>query len=185
MDIKKELEEISSSQNFGASIYNELKKQEEELINQQNELLKKMHLINIISAAHEIESLIENNFFDKNGVKFLEIITGTDYHNNKEVYFDCLDKDKEFAEHPSDDEDNNYYPNLLSKIFKIEELNLELTNIKFKSDDNKTFELKVGVGEKILKLFLSKELKAIYDYNKMQVDVPNNNNNENGKRLKI
>ncbi len=172
MDITKELLEINSSKDAGASLYQDIKRQQEEL-------LQKRHIVQILCAATEIEILIAEGFFEKDKVKFLTISGDQDYNGNCRIVFDGLDKDQEYAMGATAD----YYERLFENIFKYKELDVFLTDIDFNTD-NYNLELVPGITEKILEILLSADLKKVYDYNKMQLEMPSNNKN-NEKKLKI
>jgi hypothetical protein len=171
MDITNDLKKILLNNKYGDEIVINIKKK-------QDELVIKLHLFKIISLSNKVEKAVNKNFFEGTNIKFIEM--------------ECLhDEDGLFINFSLSDKNHtliasSHYPK--QKIFfnslfsHIKDLDVNLSNqILLKSYH--ILELKFGVGEKLLDLFLSEELKKIYDYNKMKIDLPNSN--EKVKKIKI
>jgi hypothetical protein len=177
MDIKKELKQIILNGKVDDEVFADLARQNEELKKQQNELMKKEHLFKVISLANKLENAAKENFFIKDGVHWVHIECpenqyGYGIHfwllNKSEEMIDGVEKQEEFME-KSLLEINNFNPDYANE---------EVTSGYY------YIELTPGIKEHILNLFLSDELKKIYDYNKMQLELPRNNKTE-AKRKKI
>lgn len=56
----------------------------------------------------------------------------------------------------------------------MKDLNIEFYSEKLKDNSKHCLELKLGIKEKILDLFLCEELKKVYEYSNMQLDLQDN-----------
>lgn len=170
MDIKADLEEIILNDRCGDEIVANMKKQ-------QDELIIKVHLFNVISLSHKIKKAIEQNFFSSTDIKYFDMECLHD-EEGLFIHFNLNDKNQKLLV-------SSCYPaqkQFLNSVFsQVKDLDINLCNktlLKYH-----ILELDVGIEEKLLDMFLSEELKKIYDYNKMLIDLPNGN--ENSKRLKV
>lgn len=182
MDITKELKYFNLNDNYGINVIEDIEKQ-------QKKLMEKMHLFTAISVAHEFEDTVATKFFERNGVYFFKL--NFEFEYGMQGYlpnFEALNKSKiKIYEHYSNGQKTKetiFFNSIISKMIGI---NMNLVNRELKMEEI-IFELKPGIGNQILNLFLTKELKAIYDCNKMQNDLENEleqTNKNINKRLKV
>jgi hypothetical protein len=93
--------------------------------------------------------------------------------------FWLIDKDGEYISKKVPEQEN-----FVKMLFeKIEDFNADFINEKNLCGECK-LELKCGIGEKLLNFFLSDELRKVLDYNKINLELPNNNE-PNKKKSKI
>jgi hypothetical protein len=177
MDIKKELKQILSKGKVDDEVFVELSRQHEELRLQQIELLKKEHLFKVIALANKIENSVEGDFFSKDGIQWLHIECPENQYGYG-IHFWLLDKSEETMINV--DEQEKFIENLFSEIHNF---NSDFANVEVISGYY-YIELVPGIKEHILSLFLSDELKKIYEYNKMQIELPGKNKN-NSKKIKM
>jgi hypothetical protein len=189
MDIKKELEDFENSDDCGDKLIANIKIKEEEF-------KKKGYLFKIISFSKKLENLIKQDIFSSNGIKFIRIrFNSVNNAYNKQVYsvrYDFFNENRDIISCFTYNDKHNRsltkpavsFNQLFDSCSLNDGFSKNFVNSGIDDNDKYIFELKIGIAEEILQLFLSDELKAIYDYNKMQIDVPSNNN-ENDKRLKI
>ncbi len=174
MDITKDLRRVMANDSSPNQIIDEIHKQ-------QNELRLKAHLFKVLSLHKAIEETINDNTFKNTGIEFIHL----------EFLYD-IDKDehKGFTVNYSlHDINNNIIPRfkvsqtngLFRKaFFEIKNVDINLTNSE-ELEKYHMFEVKPGLGDKLIDLFLNKELKTILEYNKMQISLENNNGNKAGK----
>ena len=172
MDIKEELKELMNDDKSANSLMAE--------INQEKvKLEKKLHIIQVVSITNRMEKAVEEKFF--NDFDFI----------NYEIRFYSL----EFSVNYTLQNKGKRTPskNISPEIVKfLDDLSSDIQSLnpKYKNDRlsnlnrEHKLELKPGIGEQMLELFLSKELKNIVDYNKMQLELPTNNDSIS-KKLKI
>lgn len=177
MDIKKELEKLNSTKGFGENII-------KDIINEQEELEKKLYLFKVMVLANKLEDAVGKDFFKPEQIASVKIFF---------EFYDHIYVDTEFylitesGEKVSESHNKIYYE---KPILFFGELFGELgrNKVDFISSDNELKEIKIelksGIKEKVLEIFLSEELKTILEYNKMELDLPNNNEN-NSKRMKM
>jgi hypothetical protein len=175
MDITKELKELNSTDNFGNKILQELEVQ-------QDEFNKKLYLIQMLSAAKEIESMVNEGFFKLNNIDWLYMNI---YESKFEKKFHKITMRVGGENFIKDSHEQEFYNLKIKKIFKnIEEINLKLVNEELLINHEFYLDLIPGVEQKILDLFLSDELKKVLEYNQMQLEL-SNNNDSNNKKLKL
>lgn len=181
MDIRKELVQITEDSNYAENLV-------EGIAFQLEELVKKSYLFKVIAFANTMEKVVESGLFKEESVKYIVpecFYAGNEYTGNKGCEFGCSlidDKGRTFVQ----DSSGGYTQSakiIRSALNKVEGFSAELVNDKFLGVDHR-LELTIGIGEKIIDLFLNEELKKIYDYNKMQLEVPNYNDSST-KKLKM
>jgi len=177
MDITEELEKIDNNPNAGDNII-------EKALIEQNELLKKIHLLKVISAATKVEDLITTDLFKKEKIKSIQFILASSGDYNYKIDFDLLNENNDIvASHYTQ---YNKLAKNLNEIFTIiGEFDTKLINEQHFSDDQQPItELNLGVREKIIDLFLCNELKKVYDYHRMKSELFTNNE-VNSKKMKM
>lgn len=175
MDIKKELKQMDLELKSAEDIVEDIYAEHRELIRQQKELTKKEHLFKVISLANKMEESVQTDFFTKKGIKWLYVECQENQYGYEVVSL-LLDKSENVMH---EEKQETFITNLFSKIesFDIKHANEEIENGYYH------IELVTGIKDNILNLFLSNELKKLLDYNKMQIELPNNETSL--KRMKI
>jgi hypothetical protein len=185
MDIIKELKEFEFSADFGDSLIQELKVKEEEA-------RKKRYLIRVISLAKRLESLISTNFFRNAGIEFirfeLDLIprrVGEPVYTFNSEFFD---KDRNiissYVKEGVITDEAHCLRGIYNKFILPEGLPADLVSSKIQDSLKHFLELNSEFREQILDLFLSDELKKVYDYSKMNMELPHNDI-KGGKKLKV
>jgi hypothetical protein len=184
MDIVKELEQITESDNFGNDII--LK-----TMHERDELEKKIQMLKTISLAERVESIVNTDLFTKEGMEFLQLSCEYDQdYGGYRAEFHLLDANKEIIASYYEAFENKQVE-ILHNIFEnLYPFDFDWANPKFKQG-SADIELKPGVKEHIIEVLLNNELKQIYNqakiqisYNKMQLELPGNNEG-NIKKLKM
>jgi hypothetical protein len=170
VDIKEELKAIISNSRDTDDLVADIE-------NQKFELLKKSHLLKTISFANKIENFVKNDVFVEKSIGFIELEYLYADLSAGQITFDLLTKDGQYI--VINAHDHSLVKEALSHIIGF---NDEFVNNDFAGDSYK-LELKNGVGQEIMDLFLSDELKKIYDYSKMQLELSENAGNH--KKLKM
>lgn len=175
MDIKNELKEIT----LNSDSVNEVIKS---IMDEQEKLEKKLHLFNIISLADKIEKFVEEGYFDNPKVISLNLVF--DFQNY--IYFSTGFFLKDEDNNILSMDDNKIYYEKPMLFFKEIFSDLGWFKVNFMSEDHEPKELilEIGIKDKILDIFLSEELKSIYEYNKMQIDLPDDNISS-AKKIKV
>ncbi len=173
MDIKNEIEELELSNDFGEQII-------KNAIHEQEQIVKKIYLLKVLSLAKQVDDLTKTDLFSENGFEFIQITYEYDDQNFK-LEFYLVDKDEEIVASSYDADDQ---VEVLSDIFgSIYPLELDLVSHQLKGNTI-NIPLKPGIKNTIIQLLLNPELKNLYDYNKMQSDLPENSE-KNSKRMKM
>jgi hypothetical protein len=168
MDIIKELKNLKTDKNGLNQIIQNIEFEKEELN-------KKLYLLIVINLAERLEEFISTDLFKSSKISYIEIIPSFDNFNEKNFYINSrfLKEDKT-AFQGKILNDDRILENLHTMFKEVSEVSFNLVNPKvIKNDQILKFEL--GIGEKILDIFLSDDLKAIYQYNQMQIELPDNN----------
>jgi hypothetical protein len=187
MDIIKELKEFEFSADFGDGLIQELKVKEEEA-------RKKRYLIRVMSITKKFENLMSTDFFKNAGIEFIRFeldliprrVGDKVYTFNSEFF----DKDRNIISSYIDKEQGiiTNEAGCVNKLFQTfilhEGLPPDLVSSEIYDGSKHTLDLKADVNEEMLKLFLSQELKQIYDYSKMNMELPHNDI-KGGKKLKV
>ncbi len=177
MDIKEDLKKIATNSDIGINIINQA---EEE----QYQLSRKIHILKVVYFAETIKKLVETDFFSKDKIEYLQL--KYKYDDNIEtdtLEFHLLNSNSEKVGGIYD-EDCHEQSKFLYPYFSIFfEFDADLINNKIKTNFI-NLELNEGIEEAILGLLLNEELKKIYDYNKMNTDLPNSNNSSS-KKIKM
>ncbi len=178
MDITQELPNFNLANDYGSNIVEDIKRQ-------QQELSKKLHIFSIVSFMNELEDKIGTKFFERNGIHFIKIMCEHEYDVGYILSFESLNKSKITI---SPTYSNGGYTKealFLRDIFnKIKGINYNFTTRELTRSSEIILSLEPGISEKILDLFLNEDLKKVYQYNKMKVDLPESTDN-NSKKLKV
>jgi hypothetical protein len=176
MDIKNELQSLNSNDKLGLEIVKKLELE-------QLELLKKMHIFKSVLLANQLERLVSTDFFSKVGMNILKL--NQKYHKDfgHNINFYLVDERR--------NKNYTYYDTftveqavVLHKVFEnFGMFNIELTDKKLMENMHISFDLKPGIKEKFLEIILSKELKSIYEYNNMGLELENNNSSSKKPKL--
>jgi hypothetical protein len=172
MDIKKELMELSSSDNFGDKIL-------ENMEYEKQEFNKKLYLVQMLSTAKKLDRIIEVGVFQNNDIDSFRVnVFGTTLKKKfHKIMFNCTGED--FI---TDSHEREFFNIKLKEVFNnIEEIDLSLVSEKMINKPEFYLDLEQGIGQKILDLFLSDELKKVLEYNNMQLELPSNNEINNKK----
>jgi hypothetical protein len=178
MDISEELKQIATNDKSADDIVTDINQQYEDLVKQQHELVKRQHIFRVMSLARRMEEAVEQGFFNIKNLHLLEVECHETEHGYDTAFW-LIDKDGEFISSKIP-EQNKF---ILYSFDKITNFNGDFAQEDFMCGSHK-IEIKPGIGEKLMNLFLSEELMKILEYNKMQLDLPNNNDS-NTKRPKI
>lgn len=177
MDIRKELEQLKYNGKSADDIVEDMNQQYDDLVKQQHELLKRQHVFRVMALANTMENAVKKGFFNIENLQWLEVeCHETEY--GYDVAFWLMDKDNEFISNKVL-EQNEFILNSFNKIMNF---NGDFAHKDFACGPYK-MEIKTGIGEVLLNLFLSDELKKVLEYNKMQLELPSNESNT--KRIKI
>lgn len=175
MDIKKEISEIISDNNSVNTVIDKILEEKEQLD-------KKIHIFKVIDLGNKIEKAIESGLFKKPKVVSINLCLA--YQNSE--YFETL-----FSVENNDGDSISLYDNRLyyeKTINFFEEIFIQMGTFRTAFTNGETEHNKIkltkGIKEKILNVFLSEELRKIYDYNLMDLEL-DNSNEKNNKRLKI
>jgi hypothetical protein len=162
MDIKKELKEIENNPDC-------LEHSIKRVLLEQEELKKKLHLIKVIGLSNKIEKAVKDGHFKKPEIVAIQLVF--EYYNdeNYKIDFYLKTKENEYISEFSGEEAYNKQIRFLKKLLK--DTGPFEINFMNRSKSRRDIELKVGVKDNFLKIFLSKELRKIYDYNKMDLDL--------------
>lgn len=178
MDITKELEQMATNDKSADDIISDIDRQYEDLVKQQHALVKRQHIFRVMSLASKMEEAVEQGFFNIESLHLLELeCHETEY--GYDVAFWLINKDGESISSKIP-EQNEF---ILHSFYKIMNFHGPFAQENFASGPHR-IEIKTGIGEELLNLFLSDELRKILEYNKMQLDLPDNSDS-NTKRPKI
>ena len=178
MDIRKELKQIAENNKSADDVVVDISQQYEDLVKQQYELVKRQYIFRVMSLASGIEEAVQQGFFNIKNLQWLEIECHETEHGYGTAFW-LMDKDGEFISSKIPEQSGF----ILHSFDKIMNFHGDFAQENFASGPHK-IEIKTGIGEKLLNLFLSDELRKILEYNKMQLDLPDNNDS-NTKRPKI
>ncbi len=167
MDIKEEFKNIINGKNADKVV--------EEIAIEQENLAKMSHLFKSISLANKIEKILEEGRFQEQNLKHLAIEYKIRGIEGGEIEFWILN------------EDGGFIVNALRHEVKQAFSCINGFDYRFVSENffHKEYklDLKIGIGEELLNLLLSDELKKVYEYHKMELELPNSNITD--KKLKI
>jgi hypothetical protein len=176
MNIKDELKKLDYDEQLGEEI---IKKHQLK----QEELMKKIHIFKSVLLTNKIEKLVSTDIFSKVNINTLKISKKQEKNIGDKIVFYLIDEsNKAFSYF---DSHAIKQTQILYEVFEnFGVFNVSLTNNKLIEHMHISLELKPGIKDKILEIILSKELKKIYEYNKFDLDLPDNSGNNN-KKLKL
>jgi hypothetical protein len=173
MDIENELKEIIYNHKTNDDVVIEL---ENEIAN----LMKKSYLFKVIAAAEKIENIISDDFIKNNEIKSL--IVQCPYSAYYSIHLSLPNKRNTRMAQAKKDNIVKLIKMLGEHINDLTYIDPSWTNLNQYTHEN-TIDLKPGIGKQIFNLLLSKELISLYEYTKMQIELPNNGNKK--KEIKI
>jgi len=177
MDITKDLKRVMTKNASANEIV-------DDICNLQDELRLKAHIFKVLSLANKIDESINENALKNTNIKLISL----------EFLHEIDDDDRRgfIVNYSFHDVNNNLIPR-----FKISDLNasftkafLEIKNVDINLTNKKELEkfhmLEVNetLSDKLLDLFLDKNLKTIFEYNKMQLSLEDSNSNKSKKTKK-
>ncbi len=183
MDLIKELEKMEK----GNLSLHEIRQEIEE---QQLQLEKKAYIFKVLSIAKDVEDYIKTESFPSKDIAGIEL-DSYESENEVSIAFSFFRNDGETIYH---DLMKKEYPEILQRFREIfngpafanlKDLSVknEFLNKEFVQSGSQEFDLNEGVGEEIIDVLLSKELKSMLDYSKMQLSL--DNKSEKNKKLKV
>lgn len=181
MDLTKEITEIMLDKKNPSNVVSDL-------VNEQEQLRKKIHIVKVLGVATELENHIKEGFFQKYGICFIHLIYARNYDGDGyALCVDICDSRHKIIE-KNRAKDAKRYAEVFKLIYNIFEpvskLYKELVNSEFNEMEMSSIQLRHGISEDILTLMLAEDLKKALDYNKMNVLMPQKDNST-VKRPKI
>jgi hypothetical protein len=166
MDISKELKEILNNNKTAIDISDNIEQQ-------QKELHIKGHIFWAFSVRDAIKELMDNNFFNENGIKEIAIENSKHLYsqgNNLAISLHDFDNDKEIHI-----ESNDAYSSLKKLLRKFQFRESNLNPLLCPSDDSGRYvEVNDNPHDGIFDLLLSKELKSIIEHSELNIDMQQN-----------
>jgi hypothetical protein len=152
------------------------------IVDERNQLEINLHLFKIIKMAIQIEKAVKDGYFnDPEVVSITLVFDDMDYVHFQTGFY----LTNEYGEKYTEEDNAVYYEKpieFFSEVFnELGKFKIDFIN---ENCQYKTIQLNENIKEEILKIFLNEELKKIYDYNNMQLELPANNEN-NPKKLKM
>jgi hypothetical protein len=180
MNLEEEFKRIgSTAEDIKPVIY--------DLYRQREEMEKKIHLLNVVSFTRGVMEILNSIDIRSYNVSALNFNYYRDHGTaGNNIMFDLLDLkgqviDADIVDEKQDDLWGQVMDLLTSNA--LNHFDNRLINQEFKEDVWSRISLLSNTEEKILDLFLNKELKNGYEYYKMNSDLPNSN--VSGKKSKI
>ncbi len=151
-----------------------------EYVKSQKELWdKKMHIFNVLNLAHELEKWKTENFSDKFKIESIHLYSSIVGDHNPVIRFNLDWSDGKNHYHDMPDFQPHYaIVHDLCKQFHL--YNPDYVKQPFKE----VISLNDNITQRILDFMLSDELRTIFDYNKMHLEL-DNSNTENSKKIKL
>jgi hypothetical protein len=182
MNIIKELHEFKSDKDC-------LDKLIDDIAIQQNELAKKSHLLKAIGISSLIEDAVLEDFFKNAEIKKIQICLGHQYDDSTGDYeyrltFTLVDSNNTVIPRGKIPINSEQLQKFFHTVFyAMKDLSIDSYCEKLRDNSKYYLELKPGVGEKILDLFLCDELKKVYEYSNMQIGL--HESESHNKRFKV
>ncbi len=167
MDIIQELKERNEKTDALHSILSHLDAQKEEMN-------KKLHLLRVISLADAIDKRINNGYFRENDVTKFEISQGV--YGVISIYFSK--KDDDLADKMDDIDRICSSLNEFKTKYANKDLDAHISPKRYKVRIDKNFK------NKLFDALLSDELKTIFEYSQMHLEL-SDNKNSNTKKVKM
>lgn len=180
MDLEKEFKQMGSTPQ-------EIKEVVYSLVREKKEIEKKIHLFKVLSCAKEIAQFSQSQDLESHNISAISFRHYKDYESSgNNLMFDLLNLSSQEIDY---DVMNEKQSDILGQYMGILSANglygfdPEFINEEFKEDIQLPVSLLNNTEEKILELFLSKELKTALKFQQMQNELPMND--EVSKKLKI
>jgi hypothetical protein len=172
MDLKEEFEKIGST-------VDDIKPIVRDLYLQKEEMEKKIHLFNVISFSRGMIELLNTKVISSSNVSALNFRHYMDHETGmNNIMFDLVDlKGKEIDSEFLTEEKNDIWGDVMSLLSSnaLSSFDSSLVNSEFKENVIKTISLLENTENEIINLFLNSELKKVYEYHKMNDNLPINN----------
>ncbi len=165
MDISKELELIEKKQVMHDSII-------EEMMQKQLEIIKKIHLIKTLSVVDVIENMLRLNIFQEYNIDNIKIEFEYNYSNeNPEIKYYLYNYGGEEIDNFNSSSNPIVPVEMLNSAFeKFGGFRMDNVSKEFRTQGVSWLIVEEGMGQKILNLLLSDELKISLQYSKLKVN---------------
>lgn len=185
MDLVKELEKMQKENLYPHSIVDYINKEKEELE-------KKGYIFQVLAIAKDIEDYISLKNFSLCNIGGFGLDCCDHNDGTHSVAFYFYRPNGEIINH--DNEMKKQYPEIIQRFREIFngssfgglkdlEMKSAYLNEDFVQSGCVEIDLEVGAGEEIVNNLLSKELKTVLDYSKMQLEL--DDKKEPSKKLKV
>lgn len=178
MDLIKELKLAEEKSNAEKVI--------DDLYDQQCEISQKIHILRVNELAKDVLAFVRSELLKSDEVKGIHLY----------FYQDNNDSDNRFFFHFEDANEDRLSDKLEKKYFGVRKkfqklfdsfgfVNLANINEEFSNQQWCDIKLDENIDKAILDLFLSKELKAVLDFSKMQIALESKDSDGVSKRPKL
>jgi len=173
--LSEELKKLRLETNFNQHLMMQVVK---DIVSEKVELKDKEHILETVNLANKLEKLVEEKFFKELQLTAIEIVCDYDYEEGYKIRVPSVSTLGGFTQ-DANQEQIEFFEEFFSSISEHDSdfISKELM-------DGSILELKQGIAREVINLLLSSRLKTIFDYNKMKVDLPDNNGS-NTKKIKI
>jgi hypothetical protein len=181
MDLIKELDKLENGNISHQTLVEQLEQEKEDLE-------KKKYMVALLHTAKRVEEYVCLRNFNKLNIRGFQLECAIDDDNCHSLRIHFYRPDGEIILPITMREE---YPGLSARLHEVFDvgnikywfIKTEYLNEDFIEAGSHDIDLVKGAGEKVLSALLSKELKNILDYSRMQVDLPTND--INSKKLKV
>lgn len=166
MEILKRFEEYQNNKKSFDSIVNELENEKKKIDNQ-------IHIFKVLEVASKMQKILDDEIIGKkHEISAIILCYGYDYDYGNELMCD-------FQDFEGCNEFKKYLPNNIIEFmddnFRIlNGFKKERINYKFSQHENVIINIEENFQEKFMDLMLSVELKSIFNYSKLQYELPVN-----------
>jgi hypothetical protein len=185
MDITKELEKMQKGNLYPHAIVEDINKEKEQLE-------KKGYIFQVLAIAKDIEDYISLKDFSICNIGGFGLDCCDHNDGTHSVAFYFYRPNGEIINH--DNTMKKQYPEIVQRFREIFngsnfdglkdlEMKSKYLNDAFVQSGCVEIDLELGAGEEVLNALLSKELKTVLDYSRMQLDLENKS--EPSKKLKV
>ncbi len=172
MDLEKEIKQAGTT-------FEEANKVSNDLYSQKEELMKKIHIFNVLCFSRAMAEFLIDKDIKSYNVSAINVRHYRDYESGENnIMFDIVDLQGKALESDNMDEKQSdiwikcmdfFNSNALSSIDR------DFINQNFEVDVWRSISLLKDTEEQILDLFLNKDLRTILEFNKMKVGLENSN----------